>query len=87
MPVFFYVASECARQESNLRPSGPQPDALSTELRAQIFIASPATLCVAMRAGRPSFFGYFLPKESNWPKAKGSGEAGAERYFQTTNEI
>ena len=24
----------CARQESDLRPSGPQPDALSTELRA-----------------------------------------------------
>ncbi len=25
----------CAWQESNLRPSGPQPDALSTELQAQ----------------------------------------------------
>lgn len=30
-----YFVSVCARQESNLRPSGPQPDALSTELRAQ----------------------------------------------------
>lgn len=26
----------CARQESDLRPSGPQPDALSTELRAHL---------------------------------------------------
>ncbi len=27
----------CPRQESNLRPSGPQPDALSTELRRHYY--------------------------------------------------
>jgi hypothetical protein len=27
----------CAWQESDLRPSGPQPDALSTELQAHLF--------------------------------------------------
>ena len=27
----------CAWEESDLRPSGPQPDALSTELQAQNF--------------------------------------------------
>ena len=30
----------CARQESNLRPPGPQPDALSTELRAHYFLST-----------------------------------------------
>lgn len=34
----------CARQESNLRPSGPQPDALSTELRALVFTDNSQTL-------------------------------------------
>lgn len=30
-----FTSFMCAWQESNLRPSGPQPDALSTELQAQ----------------------------------------------------
>lgn len=34
---FLFFGLVCARQESDLRPSGPEPDALSTELRAQFF--------------------------------------------------
>lgn len=31
-----FCRKECPWQESNLRPSGPQPDALSTELQGHI---------------------------------------------------
>ena len=35
MPDFLLISYLCAWQESNLRPFGPQPDALSTELQAR----------------------------------------------------
>ena len=49
MDSFSY--SLCARQESDLRPSGPQPDALSTELRAHA-VCYPLIRQLAERAHR-----------------------------------
>src|SRR5262245_3465925 len=50
-----------AREDSNLRPSGPQPDALSTELRA------PAVIRIGLDGGSVAEREGFEPSEEETP--------------------
>src|SRR5438067_13563829 len=80
-----------ARQESNPRPDGPKPSALSAELRARVSRSNRAEnqmgiVGIALRAGASASFRRRAPS-SVWPEAQAGGTDAAPRAGRSWHQV